>query len=287
LVTAKTSQANFFATKPKDNYHAIDSNYWFRTSRFINSTWLIKSGVCRDIVFGQNGREAVIVAKRIIRDFSPWDWEWAKDMELADENGWLIGRFPPTIRQPVGMLPSGRVVMPVGDTSMTFDPIGGQGANNGSKMARFPLSISCKETTMTPEQIILVQTSFGTVLPFADEMAEAFYLRLFELDLSLRPMFKNDMELQKRKLISSLVMVIKNLQRPDVFLHKVQNLGRNHVGYGVQPHHYHLVGQALLYAIEQRVGSDYSPDVEAAWVAAYALLANVMQTAALEKESAL
>jgi hemoglobin-like flavoprotein len=42
-----------------------------------------------------------------------------------------------------------------------------------------------------------------------------------------------------------------------------------------------------LYAIEQRVGSDYSPEVEAAWVAAYALLANVMQTAALEKESAL
>ena len=137
---------------------------------------------------------------------------------------------------------------------------------------------------MTPDQIMLVQISFGAVLPFADETAEAFYQRLFELDPSLRPMFKNNIELQKRKLISSLVLIIKNLQRPDVFLHKVQNLGRTHVGYGVQPHHYELVGTALLYALEQRIGPDFTPEVKAAWVSAYTLLADVMQTAALEKQ---
>jgi hypothetical protein len=88
--------------------------------------------------FGEakNGHEAVRIAKDIIRQFFPWDWEWAKHMELADEHGWLVGRFPPTVRQPVGTLPSGRIVTPVGDTSMVFDPTGGQGANNGSRMAR-------------------------------------------------------------------------------------------------------------------------------------------------------
>jgi hypothetical protein len=84
----------------------------------------------------QNGHKAVKIAKEIIREFFPWEWEWAKEMELADENGWLVGRFPPTVRQPVGMLPSGRIVTPLGDASMAFDPIGGQGANNGSKMAK-------------------------------------------------------------------------------------------------------------------------------------------------------
>jgi nitric oxide dioxygenase len=137
---------------------------------------------------------------------------------------------------------------------------------------------------MTPEQIIIVQTTFGTVLPFADETADAFYHRLFQLDISLRPMFKHDIDLQRRKLISSLVLVIKNLQRPEVFLHKVQNLGRAHVGYGVQSHHYDLVGEALLYAIEQRLGRDFTPEVKAAWSEAYNLVANTMQTAAATPE---
>ena len=42
----------------------------------------------------------------------------------------------PTVRKPVGRLPSGRIVTPLGDTAMALDPIGGQGANNGNKMAR-------------------------------------------------------------------------------------------------------------------------------------------------------
>lgn len=139
---------------------------------------------------------------------------------------------------------------------------------------------------MTPEQIIIVQATFGTVLPFADETAETFYNRLFDLDPSLRAMFKHDLESQRRKLISSLVLVIKNLQRPEVFLHKIQNLGRAHASYGVQPYHYDLVGESLLYAIAQRLGEDFTLEVKAAWVEAYALLANAMQTAIDEPSSA-
>jgi hemoglobin-like flavoprotein len=138
---------------------------------------------------------------------------------------------------------------------------------------------------MTPEQIILVQTTFGTVLPFADETAEVFYAHLFALDPSLRAMFKHTIESQRRKLIISLVLVVKNLQRPEVFLHKVQNLGRAHMAYGVQPHHYDLVGQALLYAIAQRLREDFTPEVEAAWLAAYTLLATAMQTTAANLSS--
>jgi hypothetical protein len=40
------------------------------------------------------------------------------------------------VRNPVGKLPSGRVVTGVGDTLATLDPIAGQGANNGYRMAK-------------------------------------------------------------------------------------------------------------------------------------------------------
>lgn len=84
----------------------------------------------------RSGAEALAAARRVIETLTPWDAAWARDMELADELGWLVGRITPTVRRPVGRLPSGRVVTCVGDTAMHFDPLAAQGANNGTKMAR-------------------------------------------------------------------------------------------------------------------------------------------------------
>ena len=84
----------------------------------------------------KSGEEAVEIYKQVIKELIPWDYDWAKDMQLADPNGWLVGKFAPTVRKPVGKLPSGRIVTPLGDTAMALDPVGGQGANNGNKMAR-------------------------------------------------------------------------------------------------------------------------------------------------------
>jgi len=72
----------------------------------------------------------------VIRDILPWDYEWVRKAELGDELSWLVGSFVPEVRKTAGVLPSGRVVMSVGDTNQSLDPIGGQGANNGNKMAR-------------------------------------------------------------------------------------------------------------------------------------------------------
>jgi 2-polyprenyl-6-methoxyphenol hydroxylase-like FAD-dependent oxidoreductase len=82
------------------------------------------------------GEQTLVRAKEVIREVTPWDYEWVKDAELCDENAWLVGAFTPEVRQPAGALPSGRHVMSLGDTAQSLDPIGGQGANNGNKMAR-------------------------------------------------------------------------------------------------------------------------------------------------------
>jgi len=90
-----------------------------------------------DVFMGaKTGAEALALARRVITTLTPWDAAWARDMELADEQGWLVGRITPTVRSPVARLPSGRVVTCVGDTAIHFDPLAAQGANNGTKMAR-------------------------------------------------------------------------------------------------------------------------------------------------------
>jgi hypothetical protein len=84
----------------------------------------------------KSAAEVLSIGKAVIKESFPWDHAWAKDMEVSDDLGWLVGTVTPTVRSPVATLPSGRVVTALGDTAVSLDPIGGQGANNGTKMAR-------------------------------------------------------------------------------------------------------------------------------------------------------
>ncbi len=57
---------------------------------------------------------------------------------------------------------------------------------------------------MTPDQRRLVRDSFARVAPIAEQAAELFYGRLFELDPALKPLFKGDMKEQGRKLMAMI-----------------------------------------------------------------------------------
>jgi hemoglobin-like flavoprotein len=138
----------------------------------------------------------------------------------------------------------------------------------------------------TPEQIKLVQESFALVAPIAEQAAELFYNRLFELDPSVKPLFKNNMTEQGKKLMSMISAAVKGLNHPDKLIPAVEQLGRNHAGYGVTNEHYATVAEALLWTLQQGLGDAFTPDVESAWVAVYMLLAKVMMTAAAEMPAA-
>ena len=135
---------------------------------------------------------------------------------------------------------------------------------------------------MDSQQITLVQDSFAQVAPIADRAADLFYARLFQLDPSLRHMFKGDMREQKRKLMTMLTIAVNGLTRPQELLPAVQELGHRHAAYGVEGRHYDTVGAALLWTLEKGLGEAFTPEVKAAWVAVYTLLATTMQQAAVE-----
>jgi hemoglobin-like flavoprotein len=133
---------------------------------------------------------------------------------------------------------------------------------------------------MNLQQIQLVQESFEHVKPITDIAADIFYGRLFELDPALRPYFKDDMAEQKAKLMTTLAFAVAGLKQPEKLLPAVRQLGRRHIGYGVQIGHYQTVGEALLWTLGQGLGDKFTPAVEEAWTAAYMLLAATMQEAA-------
>ena len=140
---------------------------------------------------------------------------------------------------------------------------------------------------MTPDQIKLVQESFREVVPIRETAAALFYEKLFAIDGSLRALFREtDMKKQGAKLMAALGFVVQGLSRAETVLTIVQDLARRHVGYGVEEHHYPIVGQALIDTLEAGLGEAFTPQVREAWAAAYGLLAGVMITAAREVQLA-
>jgi len=84
----------------------------------------------------KSGAEVVEIGKQVVRELFPWDEPFVRGMQLADPNGWLVGKVTPAVRQPVARLASGRVLTALGDASISYDPIAAQGANSGVKQAR-------------------------------------------------------------------------------------------------------------------------------------------------------
>jgi len=135
---------------------------------------------------------------------------------------------------------------------------------------------------VTAAQKMLVQTTFSAIAPLADDVAVMFYDRLFEIDPSLRRMFREDMAEQRKKLMQMLTAAVKGLDRLEQLVPVVQDLGRRHAGYGVADAHYDTVGEALLWTLHKGLGSAFTPQVEEAWATVYGVLANTMREAARE-----
>lgn len=133
---------------PRAEHSAVNFNLIPGVGEYFVFPALTVSGPCEIMVFegvpggpmdcwGDVATPAQHLArsKDLLATYLPWEAARCTQVELTDANGILAGRFAPTVRQPVGRLPSGRVVLGMADAVLLNDPITGQGSNNAAKFA--------------------------------------------------------------------------------------------------------------------------------------------------------
>jgi hypothetical protein len=133
---------------PRPEYSAVCFNLIPTVGEYFVFPALTTAGECEIMVFEgvpggpmdcwgdvQTPEQHLERSRWILETFLPWEAERCRSVELTDPNGILVGRFPPTVRKPVGELPSGALVLGLADTVVLNDPITGQGSNNASKAA--------------------------------------------------------------------------------------------------------------------------------------------------------
>lgn len=138
---------------------------------------------------------------------------------------------------------------------------------------------------MTPEAIQLVRESWSQVEATRLDLAHTFYRHLFIIAPATRNLFNQvPPAVQDEKFADMLGEIVRVLDRPHQLLPEVTLLGRRHMQYGVTAADYAPVGDALLLALEEKLGDRFTPRMHAAWREAYQLLAHVMVRHAIRSE---
>jgi hemoglobin-like flavoprotein len=132
---------------------------------------------------------------------------------------------------------------------------------------------------MRDRDIKLVQETFNKVAHVENFAAKILYNRLFELDPKLMPLFPQDMNEMEEKFIKTLGLIVLGLARIYEVTPFLEDLARRHKDYGVKYEDYDTLGDALIYTLQKVLGEEFTPEVKAAWVHAYTIIARIMRNA--------
>lgn len=111
----------------------------------------------------------------------------------------------------------------------------------------------------------LVRMSFDALQEYSGAVVLLFYGRLFELAPAVRGLFKISIEEQSHKLLGMLGTVVEALDHFDTLRPQLFELGRRHLGYGVQPAHYDTLRIALLWALGRALEAEFDRETRQAW----------------------
>jgi hemoglobin-like flavoprotein len=125
----------------------------------------------------------------------------------------------------------------------------------------------------------LVTESWAKVLPISEKAADLFYGKLFELDPTLKLLFKAPIPVQGKLLMKALDGAISSLNDLGALVPVLQELGKRHASYGVIEKDYDTVGESLLWTLEQGLGDGFTDEVKAGWTEVYGVVATVMKEA--------
>lgn len=133
---------------------------------------------------------------------------------------------------------------------------------------------------LTAQQIQAVQASFEVIARQPAAVAQHFYQRLFELDPTLRPLFRHDLAEQGDRLMAVFATAVRGLGRVETLAPALAGLGARHVDYGIRDAHYDTVAAALLDTLAAGLGDGFTPAVRDAWTVAYGVLTGAMKAGA-------
>lgn len=130
---------------------------------------------------------------------------------------------------------------------------------------------------MNREDIARVQAAWHTIKPVKHVAAELFYVKLFELDSTLKLLFANP-KVREQKFLQLMDATVNGLAHFDVMMSAVRELGIRHPLFGDSDERHGAVGAALFWSLKKCLRHDFTEDVRAAWANTLQLLSKTIRS---------
>ena len=129
---------------------------------------------------------------------------------------------------------------------------------------------------LTQFEIDTIRRGWAHVRTLKAYAGNVYFKDLFDLAPDVERLFTRALDLHARKLIEALDFVVENLDREDILMPVLADLGVRHAGYGVRPSHYEAMGDALLNMLEKTIGPSFDDEDARAWARLYLQISDVM-----------
>lgn len=123
----------------------------------------------------------------------------------------------------------------------------------------------------------LLRLTLTPVLAQPAAFGARFFAILFGRAPALRRLFPANLLPTQARLAQMLAVIVAGLDTPDVLAATLRALGARHRGYGAKHAHYVAFGEALISALADSNGADFSADARSAWQRLYGWVAEQMQ----------
>ncbi len=139
-------------------------------------------------------------------------------------------------------------------------------AKTPSKRKRVRRSTATKKAVKIKTEAEYLQESFTALSSEGEAIAKRFYERLFDIYPETHKLFEGvSVSGQEKKLLASLVLLVQNIQKPDVLNEYLTGLGARHMHYGVVAEDFPKVAENLLAVLEEFAGELWTTEVSVAW----------------------
>ncbi|MBX7552751.1 globin domain-containing protein [Streptomyces sp. NPDC004232] len=223
----------------------------------------------------------------------------------SDGDGWFTPRKVPSAPPPDGArasaadgstrhglprrsaeAPAGRAAEPLAGpaSDMPAAPAAEALAWPSTDVERVPVQRSGPTAGQGSPDALLIRRTMAEIAPIADQVTSYFYALLFVRHPELRELFPAAMDVQRERLLKSLLKVAEHVDDTEVLTDYLRNLGRGHRKYGTRAEHYPVLGECLLGALSAYAAAVWTPETEAAWVRAYTKMSQAMIDAAAMDE---
>lgn len=144
-------------------------------------------------------------------------------------------------------------------------------------------NMNVKEKPMLANETLeIIKSTVPLLEKHGKSITETFYTRLFSSHPDLKNIFNMANQgkgEQSRALADAVIAYAKHIENVEILAPTVQRIANKHASLGVQPEHYPVVGETLLFAIQKVLELPDGHAALVAWGEAYGALAKIFTDA--------